>query len=578
MSSRIACSVCGAPNPEFAPRCAGCAAYLPTVSVGSSADAPPPPPRDSLVGRDVGPYHVVELVGAGAAGVVYRATDSRLLRTVALKVLSEQLAPNERARGRMLREARAAARLRSRHVVQVIEHGVWEGRPYIAMEFLEGRTLRALLDERGRLSPAETAHWIGQIAQGLEKAHAAGIVHRDLKPENVLLAQEDGGEVAKILDFGVAKALEAWADVAATHAGTLLGTPAYMSPEQANGARTLDHRSDLWSLGVIAFECLAGRRPFDRDQLGALCVQILSEPLPVPTAIAPDVPPGFDAWWLRAASRDPSSRFQSAAELSDALADAVAAEAPVASASVAAVALVEQDADREVEDTLVPASRESAVPELAPRAPGRRTGPLAAGAFAVLALAGVWAVTSWRVGAPDAAPGALPSVPTAPANSPIAPVSESARVTASAAVTTSAVVSTSAVLSTSAVVSTSALVSAPDSSVAASSSAPVSGKDSPASTFAQASTERGIRPVIASASRAAGPETGAAAARPRGAPPGGSGAPPSPRTASIPSPPSAPPPPATPAANGAQEGAPEPPHAETGAPAAQDPSLFNQRD
>ena len=570
MSSRIACSVCGAPNPEFAPRCAGCAAYLPTVSVGSIADAPPPPPRDSLVGRDVGPYHVVELVGAGAAGVVYRATDSRLLRTVALKVLSEQLAPNERARGRMLREARAAARLRSRHVVQVIEHGVWEGRPYIAMEILEGRTLRALLDERGRLSPAETARWIGQIAQGLEKAHAAGIVHRDLKPENVLLAQEDGGEIAKILDFGVAKALEAWADVAATHAGTLLGTPAYMSPEQANGARTLDHRSDLWSLGVIAFECLAGRRPFDRDQLGALCVQILSEPLPVPTAIAPDVPRGFDAWWLRAASRDPGERFQTALELSNALAEALAGDAPVVSAGTASVALVEQDtdgrdADREVEDTLVPASRESSVPELAARAPRTRTGPLAAGAFAVLALAGVWAVTSWRAGA-VAPPGAAASAVAAPGGRESAPpASASSPVPQDLA---------------------SGLGSAPPSiggaapsSAAASPSTPVAeqGK-SPFPAPANVSPSSGILAVNSATQGLPGAEARAAAGRPKGALQGGAGAPAGPRTGAIQSPASAPPPPAAAPGNGVPQGAPEPPHADPGGPAAQDPSLFNQRD
>ncbi len=571
MSSRIACSVCGAPNPEFAPRCAGCAAYLPTVSVGSSADAPPPPLRDSLVGRDVGPYHVVELVGAGATGVVYRATDSRLLRTVALKVLSEQLAPNERARGRMLREARAAARLRSRHVVQVIEHGVWEDRPYIAMEFLEGRTLRALLDERGRLSPAETAQWIGQIAQGLEKAHAAGIVHRDLKPENVLLAQEDGGEVAKILDFGVAKALEAWADVAATHAGTLLGTPAYMSPEQANGARTLDHRSDLWSLGVIAFECLAGRRPFDRDQLGALCVQILSEPLPVPTAIAPDTPPGFDAWWLRAASRDPSARFQSAAELSDALAEALAGDAPVVSAGAPSVALVEQDteegdADREAEDTLVPASRESSVPELASRARRPRTGPLAAGAMAVIALACVWAVASWRAGS-AASPAAAALAPasaapggpeSAPASSPVgsAPASAAAPVPGSAGA---------------------AVPGADTSGAAHDSHAP--GKDSPAPALADAPASHGIQPVITSPP-ATTQETRAAAGRPKGAPQGGAGAPAGSGTAAVQSPPGAPRPPAAPG-NAAPPGAPEPPRAEAGAShaeTAQDPSLFNQRD
>jgi serine/threonine-protein kinase len=200
---------------------------------------------------------------------------------------------------------------------------VWESFPYIAMEYLEGEDLGQRIKRKGRLSPQETVLIMSQVARALTKAHAAGLIHRDLKPENIFLVPEDDHEIAKVLDFGIAKTHATVVDNATTKAGALLGTPHYMSPEQAQGTKSLDYRSDLWSLGVLAYQCLTGKLPFNSEALGDLLLHIMVNPLPIPSQVAPDVPPTFDIWWQRAAARDASQRFQSAKELADALAVAL---------------------------------------------------------------------------------------------------------------------------------------------------------------------------------------------------------------------------------------------------------------
>ena len=156
------------------------------------------------------------------------------------------------------------------------------------------------------------------MARALDRAHAAGVVHRDLKPANIFLARVDGVEIVKVLDFGIAKILGASREAhLQTQAGFVVGTPAYMSPEQVLG-KPIDHRSDLWALAILAFECVTGRRPFDGETLGQLFMAICNGPLPVPSAVAP-VPGAFDAWFARAASRDPAGRFASAGEMAQAL-------------------------------------------------------------------------------------------------------------------------------------------------------------------------------------------------------------------------------------------------------------------
>lgn len=225
-------------------------------------------------------------------------------------------------------EAKAAAKLSHPNVVRILDSGVWEGRPYIAMELLEGEGLDARLRRRGRLLSHETIVFCHQVGAALTKAHALGIVHRDLKPGNVFLAREHERIVVKLIDFGIAKSSAFAAPPSAlTHHETIVGTPAYMSPEQIDGSRPLDGRSDLWSLGAIVFECLTGVVPFDGPTLGDVFSKVMFKPLPVPSQVAPFLPPSLDAWWARAAARDPAARFQTAAELCDALSRALSAGA-----------------------------------------------------------------------------------------------------------------------------------------------------------------------------------------------------------------------------------------------------------
>jgi serine/threonine-protein kinase len=224
---------------------------------------------------------------------------------------------------RFEREAKVEAQLRSPHVVHVLDHGVWNGTPYIAMEFLQGESVAARLERVGRLDAASTHRLVAHVARALTRAHAIGIVHRDLKPENVFLVPDDDGEIAKVLDFGVAKWNTDWAVNNVTKTGLLVGTPLYMSPEQARGTRDIDFRADLWSLAVIAFQAMTGSLPFLSEGLGDLLAKIMFEPIPMPSSIVPYLPLEFDDWWVRASSRDIETRFQSAKELSDALAVAL---------------------------------------------------------------------------------------------------------------------------------------------------------------------------------------------------------------------------------------------------------------
>ncbi len=265
-------------------------------------------------------FRLVRALGQGGMGAVWLAHHTGLDIPCAVKFIHEEAAQSPELRARFEREARAAAQLRSPHVVQVLDHGVWQGAPYIAMELLEGEDLGQRLHRRGALAPHETLALAVQVGRALAKAHSVGLVHRDLKPANIFLVRDEDREIAKVLDFGVAKLTGAGLD-GATQSGAVLGTPFYMSPEQARGARDIDHRSDLWALAVVVYRCITGKLPFTGQALGDLFVKIIVEPLPIPSQVPgnPGVPPGFDAWWMRAAARDPAHRFQTAKELSDAL-------------------------------------------------------------------------------------------------------------------------------------------------------------------------------------------------------------------------------------------------------------------
>ena len=262
-------------------------------------------------------FRLVRPLGQGGMGAVWLAQHTGLDVPCAVKFIHEEAAKSADLRARFEREAKAAAQLRSPHVVQILDHGVWQGAPYIAMELLEGEDLGQRLRRRRPLSPRETLVIASQVGRALSKAHAAGLVHRDLKPANIFLVRDDEREIAKVLDFGVAKVKETALDDA-TQTGAVLGTPFYMSPEQARGSKSIDHRSDLWALAVVVYQCLIGKLPFRGDALGDLLVKIIIDPLPVPSQMGP-VPPGFDAWWERAAARDPADRYQTPKELTQAL-------------------------------------------------------------------------------------------------------------------------------------------------------------------------------------------------------------------------------------------------------------------
>jgi serine/threonine protein kinase len=275
------------------------------------------------VGSQLGPYEVVAALGAGGMGEVYRARDTRLGRDVAVKVLPEAFAARADRLARFEREARAAGALAHPNILAVHDVGGHEGRPYVVFELLEGSTLRERLHSGDRLPLRKCLEIALQVAHGLDAAHAKGIVHRDLKPEN-LLVTKDG--VVKILDFGLAK-LQGEPEILAgssvstqseapwrTEAGSLLGTAGYMSPEQVRG-HAVDHRSDVFSLGAVLHEILAGEPAFLRATRPETLLAILGEDPPDLARVRPPVPPAVRALVRRCLEKDPGERFQSARDL-----------------------------------------------------------------------------------------------------------------------------------------------------------------------------------------------------------------------------------------------------------------------
>jgi serine/threonine protein kinase/Flp pilus assembly protein TadD len=260
-----------------------------------------------MVGQTVSHYMILEKLGGGGMGVVYRANDTQLKRTVALKFLPPDLTRDPDARERFIHEAQAASALDHANICSVHEIGEHDGQTFIVMGYYEGETLKKRI-ERGPLPVDEAVSITIQVAQGLAKAHEAGIVHRDIKPANIVLTK-DG--TVKILDFGLAKVA---GRTLLTKSGTTLGTAAYMSPEQARG-EMIDNRSDLWSLGVTLYEMLGGRRPFESDYEQALVYSILNTEPESLRRIRTDVPESLEKITRRALQKNSGERYQSAAEL-----------------------------------------------------------------------------------------------------------------------------------------------------------------------------------------------------------------------------------------------------------------------
>ncbi|MEO6574329.1 MAG: serine/threonine-protein kinase, partial [Polyangiaceae bacterium] len=266
-------------------------------------------------------------LGEGGMGSVWVAEHLALKTTVVVKFMSKELAANADAVERFSREAAAAAQVKSPHVVHTLDYGVTaENVPYIVMELLDGHDLAEQLRQTPVLPPTEVAGIVSQAAKALARAHAVGIVHRDIKPDNIFLCDADGGDVfVKLLDFGIAKSTQALGT--GTRTGSIIGTPSYMSPEQITGAK-IDHRTDVWSLGAVAFEAMTGRRPYDGDNVGAIALAIHGVP-PVPSAVNSALSPAIDAWFARACAVDVEKRFSSAKDLAQALTQAISGVASV---------------------------------------------------------------------------------------------------------------------------------------------------------------------------------------------------------------------------------------------------------
>ncbi|MCC6521334.1 MAG: serine/threonine protein kinase [Polyangiaceae bacterium] len=266
-------------------------------------------------------------LGEGGMGVVWLARHRVLDSRVAVKVLHARCADDESARARFEQEARAIARVDSPHVVRIFDYGLTdEGEPFFVMELLAGRDLRAELDARGALGCADAVRIVRQACAALGRAHEAGITHRDIKPANIFLVAGSDELFVKLLDFGVAKLADHDLGMTQTHA--TVGTPYYMSPEQFVDPRTIDHRSDLWSLAVVAYACLVGRLPFLGESVGALSVAVHRGDFTPPCAANEALPGALDAWFARALAPERADRFQSARELAETF--ATAALAPVA--------------------------------------------------------------------------------------------------------------------------------------------------------------------------------------------------------------------------------------------------------
>ena len=278
-----------------------------------------------------GKYRIERVLGRGGMGLVVAATHLQLEQIVALKFLLPAATQNPGMLARFAREARAAARIRNEHVVRVVDVDTLPtGVPYIVMEYLEGTDLSAYLKERGRLSTARAAELILEACEGLAEAHSLGIVHRDLKPANLFLARSpDGTTCLKVLDFGISKdalSSQREAELSMTRTGAVMGSPFYMPPEQMRSTRTVDSRADIWSLGVVLYELVAGHVPFQGPTLPQLCAMILSDPPPPLEQSIRATSPRFEALIARCLDKEPAHRFQGVAELAVALAEFVSTD------------------------------------------------------------------------------------------------------------------------------------------------------------------------------------------------------------------------------------------------------------
>ena len=399
----------------------------------------------------IGKYKIERQLGAGGMGEVFAATHIDLADRVAIKVLNAEVAGRQEAVDRFLREAQASVRLKGEHVARVFDVGrTSDGAPYMVMEYLEGADLMTMFRQRGRMPAHEVVDYVLQTCEGMAEAHAQAIVHRDIKPANLFVSHRpDGSPVVKVLDFGISKALDR--DLQLTSSQAMLGTPAYMSPEQLRASRDVDTRTDVWSLGVVMYELLSGHYPFMAESFGDLVIQVVTQPA---ARLAGDVPAGLAAAVARCLERAPAARFQTVSDLAAAIAPfasnhAAGAAAAARSAKIfsrtgvsgprAMLASQPSPSDATTEMTSNGAVHAALSVSTSPRIGGARRAWIAAGfAAAVIAAISVVALThtgastvagpppeparSIAIDAPSASDAATAAVVVAPADAAVAAV------------------------------------------------------------------------------------------------------------------------------------------------------------
>ncbi len=354
---------------------------------------------DSMIGDVLaGSYCILGVIGEGGMGRVYEAEHTRLPRKYAVKIVALELANNAEAIGRLEREAQAASRIVHDNVLDVVDVvRARDGRPCLVTELLQGEELGVMLDRVGKLSAPDAVEVVRQVCRGLTAAHAQGVVHRDLKPENLFVSDKENGAIhVKVLDFGVAK-MKDGANL--TRLGTVVGTPAYMAPEQARGAPDVDGRADVYAAGAVLYRMLTGRPPFDDPDPARTLAKVVMEPPARPREVDPSIPEALELIVLRAMAKAPAQRYASAVELEKQLAAFAAsvaapphgpasAPSPHSHGPASAPGPHSHGAPQQVAPAaqLPPAAQPAYVPRSLPQPPGGLTMTVALGAVGAAAL------------------------------------------------------------------------------------------------------------------------------------------------------------------------------------------------